>query len=153
MRITLAAIGKLKPASPEGQLISKYQKQLGWKLEIKELEAKKGLSGPALKAAEAELLLGATQECHQRLALDERGQNLGSEAFAAHIENWQTQGCSHLGILIGGADGLEASVRKQCALILSFGKLTWPHMLARAMLCEQLYRAESILRGHPYHRS
>lgn len=153
MRITLAAMGKLKAASPEAQLISKYQKQLSWKLDIKELEAKKSLSGAALKTAEAALLLSVTQDCHQRLALDERGQNLGSEAFARHIEDWQTQGCSHLGILIGGADGLDVSVRQQCALTLSFGKLTWPHMLARAMLAEQLYRAESILRGHPYHRA
>lgn len=152
MRITLAVIGRLKP-SPEAELIARYQKQLSWKLDIKEYEAKKGLSGEALKTAEAELLLAATADCHQRIALDERGKNLGSQALAKQLEQWQSRGCSHLGVVIGGADGLDVSVRKQSSLILSFGQLTWPHMLARAMLCEQLYRAESILRGHPYHRA
>lgn len=151
MRITLAVIGRMKP-SPEADLMARYQKQLSWKLDIKELEAKKGLSGEPLKQAEAALLLGATDECHQRIALDERGKSLSSQQLSQTLEGWQLQGCSHLGICIGGADGLAATVRDASALVLSFGALTWPHMLARAMLLEQLYRAESILKGHPYHR-
>ncbi len=152
MRITLAAMGKMKP-SPERELVEKYRKQMSWQLTIRELEAKKGLSGNNLKAAEAELLRQATADCHRRIALDERGKNLSSEALAQKLGAWQSDGCSHLGLIIGGADGLDATVRQSADLIVSFGQLTWPHMLARAMLSEQLYRAESILRGHPYHRS
>ncbi len=152
MRITLAAIGKLK-ASPEAELISKYRNQLSWKLEILELEAKKSLPPEVRKAEEARLLLQATADCHQRIALDERGKTLTSEAFAGQLAQWQQQGNSHLGVIIGGADGLACEVRNAADLILSFGKLTWPHMLARAMVCEQLYRAQSILSGHPYHRA
>jgi len=151
MRITLAVIGRVR-TSPESELIARYRKQLSWQLDIKEFEAKKGLTGQARIQAEADWLLQTTESCHKKRALDERGQALSSIAFAQHIEAWQNDGCSHLGIIIGGADGLAPEVRQHAALILSFGKLTWPHMLARAMLCEQLYRAQSILRNHPYHR-
>ena len=152
MNLTLAAIGKMKP-SPEAELVRKYTRQMHGSITIKELEARKGLSGDALKSAEAELLLEATANCHRRIALDERGKHLSSECFAKQFSDWQNDGCSHIGLMIGGADGLDASVRQAADLVLSFGELTWPHMMVRAMACEQLYRAESILRGHPYHRA
>lgn len=151
MRVTIAAIGKLK-ASPERELVARYERQLPWPLHLIEYEAKKSLPDARRKEAEATLLLEATTGCHRRIALDERGKALTSEAFAAQLAAWQQEGCSHLGCMIGGADGLSASVREGADLVLSFGALTWPHLLARAMLCEQLYRARTILSGHPYHR-
>lgn len=152
MKVTIAAIGAMK-ASPEKELVSKYLKQLPWQVSIAELEVKKPLPTEQRKIAEAELLLSATADCHQRIALDERGKALGSGSFAERIANWQQEGYSHIGVIIGGQDGLDASVRQQADLTLSFGALTWPHMLARAMLMEQLYRAHTILSGHPYHRA
>ena len=152
MRVTIAAIGKQK-ASPEHELVCKYLKQLPWNVSIVELEAKKSLAVPQRKSAEAELLLHATADCHRRIALDERGKSLSSETLAEQLSDWQQDGCSHLGVVIGGQDGLDASVRQQADVVLSFGALTWPHMLARAMLMEQLYRVHTILSGHPYHRA
>lgn len=152
MRVTIAALGKMKP-SPEQELLTKYLRQTPWQIAIKELEVKKNLPTHSRMQAEAALLQEACADAHIRIALDERGQHLSSEALAAKISGWQQQGHSHLAFLIGGQDGLDESIRKQASLILSFGALTWPHMLVRAMLGEQLYRCHTILTGHPYHRS
>lgn len=151
MQVSIAAVGKMK-ASPERQLLEYYLKQIPWSVTIKEVEIKKNLSGDPLKQAEAEKLLEAVQSAHQLIALDERGKTMGSEALASWLGNAQQQGCSHLGVIIGGADGLAPSVRDRADLVLSFGAMTWPHMMVRAMLGEQLYRTHSILSGHPYHR-
>lgn len=153
MRITIAAIGKCKSGAPEQQLVNKYLRQLPWDVRILELESKDRLPVDRRKAQEADALLKATGSCHLHIALDERGCHLESEALAARFGDWQTHGQSHIGICIGGADGLDEAVTSTAALQLSFGRLTWPHMLARTMLCEQLYRCHSILAGHPYHRS
>lgn len=152
MRIVVAAIGRMKP-SPERDLVAKYSKQLSWPLQILEHETKKNLSTAQRQQAEASWLLEATATCDRRLVLDERGNAISSEKLASQFARWQQAGESQLGIVIGGADGLHESVRAQADLLLSFGQLTWPHMLVRAMLCEQLYRASTILAGHPYHRS
>lgn len=150
MQITLAAIGKINPRSPEQALFAEYSKRLPWKLSVKELEPHK-FSGPR-KANETALLLEATSHAERRIALDERGKPLTSREFADTIRQWQNQGVSSLGFLIGGADGLEAESLTPCHLLLSFGRMSWPHMLARAMLAEQLYRAHTLLTNHPYHR-
>ncbi len=150
MQITIAAIGKINPRSPEQALFAEYSKRLPWKLMLKELELRKS-SGPR-KADETALLLEATAPAERRIALDERGKSLSSREFADTIRQWQNQGVSSLGFIIGGADGLEAELLKPCHLLLSFGRMSWPHMLARAMLAEQLYRAHTLLSGHPYHR-
>lgn len=152
MRITIACVGKMKP-SPEQELLRKYLKQCPWKCTIHEIESKKSLTTDQRKAAEAEQLLSLTATAHQRIALDERGQTLSSETLAAQFGHWQQQGSSHIAICIGGADGLDDTVRKASQLTLSFGAMTWPHMLVRAMLTEQLYRLHTILTHHPYHRS
>lgn len=152
MRITIAAVGKMK-ASPEQALLRQYLKRIPWSVTLHEVDAKASLPVPQRREAEAQLLLAKCIDAHKIIALDERGKNLASETLAQQIGDWQSQGCSHLALIIGGQDGLDESVRQKAALTLSFGTLTWPHMLVRAMLGEQLYRVHTILSGHPYHRS
>jgi len=153
MKITLAAVGKLKP-SPEKELFDLYLRRLSWDVTTREIDIKKpSLPAEQRRALEAEQILETLSSSGAIIALDERGKSLSSEQFAQRIGNWQNEGISHLGFCIGGQDGLDESVRKRAQLVLSFGALTWPHMLARAMLAEQLYRASTLLSGHPYHRS
>jgi 23S rRNA (pseudouridine1915-N3)-methyltransferase len=151
MRLHLLAIGKAKPG-PELELFQQYCRRLSPPPTLRELEEKKPLTGEQRKAREAELLLGALPAGATLVALDERGAEMGSEAFAGRIRDWRDGGVQDLAFVIGGADGLHESVRARAALVLSFGRLTWPHMLVRALLAEQLFRAHSILTGHPYHR-
>ncbi len=153
MRITIAAIGKAATRSPEHALFQEYAKRLPWKLELREHELKKQLSSADRKIQETALLLESTKQAQRLVALDERGETPGSEEFARTLARWQQQGASHIGFVIGGSDGLDESARSKASLVLSFGRLTWPHMLARAMLAEQLYRAHTLMTGHPYHRS
>jgi len=87
------------------------------------------------------------------IALDERGDNLSSAQFAERLRGWRDSGAADVAFVIGGADGLPADVRKSAKLVLSFGRVTWPHLLMRALLVEQIYRAQQILDGHPYHRA
>jgi 23S rRNA (pseudouridine1915-N3)-methyltransferase len=86
------------------------------------------------------------------VALDERGAALSSAAFAERLGTWRDGGIPDLAFLIGGADGLADTVRQRAGLVLSLGLMTWPHLLARGLLLEQIYRAQQILAGHPYHR-
>lgn len=150
MKITIAAIGKAK-ASPEQTLYNDYIKRLPWKVACKEFEVKLD-SVEKKKAKENELLLGACKGMERIIALDESGKNLSSREFADQLSKWQQQGCSSLGFIIGGADGLEPATFKSAHLVWSFGRVTWPHMLMRTLLAEQLYRAHSLLSNHPYHR-
>ncbi len=118
-------------------------------VQVLELEDKKGGG----KAGEAALLLKALPETAVLVALDERGQLLKSPAFATKIAGWRDQGQRDLAFMIGGADGLDPALLARADFKLSFGAMVWPHMLARVMLCEQLYRAASILANAPYHRA
>ena len=145
MKIEIRAIGKLKNGSPEDLLIKEYQKRLVWDLTIKE-------SGNDLREKEAEFLLRSIPPKAKVVVLDERGENMKSTEFAQKIGTWQNEGISEIYFLIGGADGHIDSTRKRADLLLSFGKLTMPHFLIRAVLTEQIYRAQTILSGHPYHR-
>ncbi|WP_281858106.1 23S rRNA (pseudouridine(1915)-N(3))-methyltransferase RlmH [Litoreibacter halocynthiae] len=155
MRVTICAIGRLR-AGPELDLINDYLQRFdrtGRNLglgpaQIIELEDKKG-GGPA---AEAVLLERATPKGATICAMDERGKVMTSPDFANMLGGWREQGVSDLAFVIGGADGLTKELRAQADTSLSFGKMVWPHMLARVMLSEQLYRAASILSGSPYHR-
>jgi 23S rRNA (pseudouridine1915-N3)-methyltransferase len=151
MRITLAAIGRLKD-SPERDLLESYRKRLTWKLEIKEFESKKNLPTETKKHTEAEWLKDALHKTDYIIALDERGKSFTSLSFANHLKQLQNRSIGHIGVAIGGSDGLDTAFTQSCNLVLNFGTLTWPHMLVRTMLTEQLYRAQSILAGHPYHR-
>ena len=154
MRVHLCVVGRLK-GGPEKALLDDYLNRfdktgrgLGLTLgRVQEVEAKKGGM-----AAEAELLRKA------RLAgglwvMDERGDRVSSPEFAAALGRQRDQGTSDLTLMIGGADGLAPDLRAEADKAISFGAMVWPHMLARVMLVEQLYRAASILAGSPYHRA
>ncbi|MDE1967310.1 MAG: 23S rRNA (pseudouridine(1915)-N(3))-methyltransferase RlmH [Alphaproteobacteria bacterium] len=151
MRITIAAIGKLKPG-PHRDLAAHYAGRLRTPLAIREVEERRKLSPAELKAREAALLLDAIPKGATIVALDERGTALSSVDFAKRIARWRDSGVADLAFAIGGADGLAETVRRQAAFVLSLGPATWPHFLVRGMLLEQLYRAETLLAGHPYHR-
>jgi 23S rRNA (pseudouridine1915-N3)-methyltransferase len=119
---------------------------------IVELEERRRLPSAVLKAREAELLLGAWPAGIPLVALDERGAAWSSRVFAGRIAAWRDEGWPELAFAIGGADGLETAVLDRADAIMSLGPMTWPHLLVRGMLLEQLYRAQQILAGHPYHR-
>lgn len=152
LNITIAAIGRAR-SGPEQALFETYAARLPWKIAVKELEIKKELAADVRRAREGELLLGAIPEGARVVALDERGKGEGSAAFAARLGRWRDDGIRAVAFLIGGADGLDEPVRKRADLVLSLGAMTWPHLLVRGLLAEQLYRAHSILSGHPYHRA
>ena len=105
-----------------------------------------------LRAREAELILAAFPTDARLIALDERGASWSSRVLAERIAGWRDQGIATLAFAIGGADGLGQAVIERADAVVSFGAMTWPHLLARVMLLEQLYRAQQILAGHPYHR-
>ena len=151
MRLHIVAVGKLK-AGPHAALAQHYAERLAWPLVLREVEEKRPLPAAELKEREGALLLAAAPTGAVLVALDERGKTLTSAAFAQKIAQWRDAGTADLAFLIGGADGHSEAVRQRADFLLSFGPMTWPHLLARAMLAEQLYRAQQILAGHPYHR-
>jgi len=151
MRSHIIAMGKWKKG-PEQALFDTYCDRMRPAPVLKELDIRKKLSGDELKQAEATLLLEAVPKGAVIVAMDERGKTLPSRTFADKIQTWMDQGRGDIAFIIGGADGLDESVRVRADLLLSFGAMTWPHMLVRPMLAEQLFRAQAILAGHPYHR-
>lgn len=157
MKLRILAVGRAK-SGPEADLIAEYRKRLRWPLTLEEVEEKRPLGGAELKAREGALLRAALDRAAKPagnpvlVALDERGKMLASRDFAARLKAWEEQGTSEIVFLLGGADGLAPEIRSQAAFVLSLGQMTWPHLLARAMLVEQIYRAQQILAGHPYHR-
>jgi 23S rRNA (pseudouridine1915-N3)-methyltransferase len=148
MKLLISAIGKSKASSLEQQLFNDYAKRLPWKLECKEFDVR-----PANKEKEGEKLLEASKSYNRLICLDESGKSLSSHEFSAQLQQWQQQGHSSFAFVIGGADGLDAKLLKKSNLIWSFGRVTWPHMLVRGLLAEQLYRAYTLQTGHPYHRA
>lgn len=156
MKVHLCVVGRLR-AGPEKTLIDDYLTRfqrsgrvlgLG-PVNLVEVEDKKNLG----MKAEADLLRRAIPTGSSLCVLDERGKQLASPDFAANIARFRDDGAQNLTFVIGGADGLDPSLRAEANLSLSFGKMVWPHMIARLMLSEQLYRAATILSGTPYHRS
>ena len=152
MRVTIAAVGRLRDSALRA-LYEDFAKRLSWPLVLKEVEEKKPLAGAARIDAESRLLAAAVPDKALVVALDQRGKTLSSEDFAAQLGRWQDDGQAEIAFVIGGADGIDPAWRKRAALVLSLGAMTWPHMLARIMLVEQLFRAQAILSGHPYHRA
>ena len=150
MRLTIIAVGRHK-TGPLKALQEFYAERIRWPLTIREVEERRKLSPAELKAREAELILGALPKDAVLVALDARGKNLSSTDFADRLASWRDADAS-LVFVIGGADGLADSVFDRARLVLSLGAMTWPHLLVRGMLLEQLYRAQQILAGHPYHR-
>jgi len=152
MKIKILAFGKLGRGN-EQDMVDDYVRRLPWPCEITEFEIKKPAKTAELrKAQEAEKFLGAIPPGVALIALDERGKALSSRKFSESITGWTNEGISTIVFIIGGADGLDETVRRKARLTLGFGTLTWPHKLVRVMLTEQLYRAWSISTGHPYHR-
>ncbi|MFO1208152.1 MAG: 23S rRNA (pseudouridine(1915)-N(3))-methyltransferase RlmH [Amaricoccus sp.] len=155
MRVTILAVGRLK-AGPEAELVADYLarfERTGRPLglgpaRVAEVDDRKG-GGPAAQAA---LLSAVVPAGAMLVALDERGQTFDSPGVAALLERAMQAGRREVAFAIGGADGLDAAFVARADLALSFGRMVWPHLLARAMLAEQLYRAASILAGTPYHR-
>jgi 23S rRNA (pseudouridine1915-N3)-methyltransferase len=125
--------------SPEGELVERYLKRIAWPTRLTELPESGGKVPPPGDGSVT-------------ILLDEKGEQLPSLAFAKKLEAWRDGGRREARFLLGGADGFGDEERAQADLLLAFGKATWPHLLARAMLAEQLFRATSILANHPYHR-
>ena len=155
MHMTLIAVGRSR-SGPLRDIYDHYAGRLGrgplGALALKEVEERRPLSPEELKRREAELLLGAAPKGARLVALDEAGKVMTSAGFAGLLGRWRDEGVRDIAFLVGGAEGLDGSVPEAAALTLSLGPMTWPHLLARALLAEQLYRAQSILTGHPYHR-
>jgi len=159
MRIVIAAVGRLKQG-PETELANRYRKRaeqtgrgigLG-KVEIVELRESRAQDAERRMVEESIALAGLIPEGAVSVLLDERGRDLDSTAFAAQLHAWRGENRSAAVFMIGGADGLAPALRERAALQLAFGAATWPHQMVRIMLLEQIYRATTILTGHPYHR-
>jgi 23S rRNA (pseudouridine1915-N3)-methyltransferase len=152
MRIVIAAVGRLRQG-PNRALLDLYLKRMTTlSVELREVQTRGAVPPHKLKAAEAGLLLQALPESGPVIAMDERGDDISSQAFASLLADWRDRGEPTCGFAIGGADGLDETIRDRATRTLRFGRATWPHMLARVMVVEQLYRAQQILAGHPYHR-
>ncbi len=148
----IAAIGRAS-RGPERDLYEHYASRIRWPLVLRELEEKRKLAPPEMMRREGELLLAAAPPGAVLVALDRRGKQLDSEAFARRLERWRDDSVADIAFLIGGPDGHGETLLKKASLVLSFGAMTWPHQLARAMLAEQIYRSQQLLAGHPYHRA
>jgi len=151
MRITIAAVGRIR-TGPERDLQDHFAERITWPLQVREVEERKRLAPDRLRQREGELLLKACPDGATLVALDERGRQFTSVDFARRLADWRDGGIADIVFLIGGADGLDDAVRRRADQILSLGTMTWPHLMVRGMLLEQIYRAQQILAGHPYHR-
>lgn len=159
MRVGIIAIGRMKQG-PERELVARYLdraiaggRSLGLTgFSVTELNESRAGSSASRKSEEAKAIAASLPASGLIVALDERGKTQGSEDFAHRIGRWRDDGKQALSFVIGGADGLEPGFVRSADLALSFSPLTWPHQLVRIMLAEQLYRATTILSGHPYHR-
>lgn len=145
MHITLCAIGKLKATALKA-LYDEYEKRLGWKISLQAFESK------GSPREESVFLLHSLPPSTFIVTLDERGENLKSDEFALFLKDIQLHHQGKVAFVMGGADGLSEEVKAKAQRSISFGRMTWPHLFARIMLMEQLYRAQQILKGHPYHR-
>jgi 23S rRNA (pseudouridine1915-N3)-methyltransferase len=160
MRLIVIAVGRMK-AGPERELAERYRKRfeeigrkLGFRgLDILEIPESRARDAPARIAEEAAAIAALVPESAVLVALDERGDNLDSAGLARHLARFRDRSAANMVFVIGGADGLSPELGAKQKLGLAFGTATWPHQLVRVMLLEQLYRAATILAGHPYHRA
>jgi 23S rRNA (pseudouridine1915-N3)-methyltransferase len=160
MRLVVIAIGRLKQG-PERELSERYRerfddigRKLGFRgLEIREIPESRARDAATRIAEEAAAISAAIFEKSVLVALDERGENVDSASFARHLGRWRDEAVANTIFTIGGADGLSPELWRKAKLRLAFGSATWPHQMVRVMLLEQIYRAATILAGHPYHRA
>ncbi len=158
MRLAVIAVGRLKDG-PERELCERYRERgvaLGRGIglsgpDIVEITEGRGRRPEERKREEAQAILAKVQP-GLIIALDERGRQLGSDAFATRLATARDSGTGHASLIIGGADGLSEEIRDRADITLAFGALTIPHQIVRALVLEQLYRAMTIISGHPYHR-
>ncbi len=139
MLLHVIARGKIA-RSPEAELVERYEKRLNWPVKLTELPE----TGGRIPEPQTPL---------RTVLLDERGKQFGSQDFADLVGRWREDGIREARFVIGAADGHSRQERDEADVLMAFGKATWPHLMARAMLMEQLYRATAILAGHPYHRA
>ncbi len=151
MRFVIVAVGR-GGKGPEQALLGDYAVRLRPPVALVEVEERRPLTVEERKRREAEKLLAAVPPGARIVALDERGKALSSPELAKTLGAWEDDGVPVCAFLIGGADGHDETLRARADLVLALGALTWPHMLVRAMIAEQIYRARTILDGHPYHR-
>jgi 23S rRNA (pseudouridine1915-N3)-methyltransferase len=159
MRLIVIAVGRMKQG-PERELAERYRKRfdeigrkLGFRsLDIREIVESRARDAPTRIAEESAAISASIPENSVLVTLDERGDNIDSVGLARHLGRFRDQSVANTVFVIGGADGLSPELRRKQKLGLAFGTATWPHQLVRVMLLEQLYRAATILAGHPYHR-
>ncbi len=159
MRVILLAVGRMKKG-PETELAQRYLKraeqtgrQIGLRgVEVIEIRESRASDAGKRMIEESIALASIIPDAAMTAMLDERGESLSSAAFADHLRKWRDAGVPAAVFIIGGPDGLAQSLRDKAKLKLAFGAATWPHQMVRIMLLEQIYRAITILSGHPYHR-
>ena len=159
MRLIVVAVGRLKQG-PERELANRYRerfedigRKLGFRgVEIHEIPESRARDAAPRIAEEADAMAALLPAKYALVALDETGKNVDSAAFAGHLGRFRDAATDVI-FVIGGADGLSPELRGKAKLVIAFGAMTWPHQMVRVMLLEQLYRAATILAGHPYHRA
>jgi 23S rRNA (pseudouridine1915-N3)-methyltransferase len=160
MRLLVVSIGRLKQG-PERDLAERYRerfvdagRKLGFRgLEIHEISESRARDVATRMSEEATAIAAAIPEKSVLIALDERGKSMESSAFARRLGQWRDEQAANIVFVIGGADGLSPELRGKADMTIAFGAATWPHQMVRVMLLEQIYRAATILAGHPYHRA
>jgi 23S rRNA (pseudouridine1915-N3)-methyltransferase len=160
VRLFLVCVGRLK-AGPERELVARYVERATGSartngfagFQLREIEEGRARRPDDRKAEEAKAIVALLPAGTRLLAFDERGAPLSSEAFAADLGRARDEGLAATALVIGGPDGLDPALRDSASRIIAFGTMTWPHQLVRAMAAEQVYRAMTILSGHPYHRA
>lgn len=160
MRLVVISVGRLKQG-PERELAERYRgrfddigRKLGFRgLEIHEIPESRARDAATRISEESAAISAAIPEKSVVVTLDERGDNIDSDAFARHLGRWRDDSVANTIFAIGGADGLSPDLRRKAKLCVAFGAATWPHQMVRVMLLEQIYRAATILAGHPYHRA
>ncbi|WP_439923323.1 23S rRNA (pseudouridine(1915)-N(3))-methyltransferase RlmH [Nitrobacter sp. JJSN] len=159
MRLVVIAIGRLKQG-PERELAERYRgrfhdigRKHGFRgLDVHEIPESRARDAEQRIREEATAILALVPEGAILVALDEKGKNIDSAAFAGHLGRWRDESVANAVFAVGGADGLSPELRRKAKLSVAFGAATWPHQIVRVMLLEQIYRAATILAGHPYHR-
>jgi 23S rRNA (pseudouridine1915-N3)-methyltransferase len=160
MRVIVIGVGRLKQG-PERELAERYRerfddagRRLGFRgIDIHEVSESRARDTATRVAEEAAAIADAIPDKSVLVTLDERGQNIDSAAFAGHLGRWRDESVANAVFVIGGADGLSPELQRKAKLRVAFGAATWPHQIVRVLLLEQLYRAATILAGHPYHRA
>jgi 23S rRNA (pseudouridine1915-N3)-methyltransferase len=159
MRIAIAAVGRLKQG-PERELAERYRKRAAdagrsvglTAFDVIEIRESRADNVGRRMLEESIAIANVIPDRAVTVILDERGESVSSASFAGHLQAWRTQSRPAAVFMIGGADGLAPSLRERANLAIAFGTATWPHQLVRIMLLEQIYRAVTMLSGHPYHR-